>query len=162
MRWFEAVLIAAVAFACSCTPAAKPVSLFPETGEVPGWSRGQTRTFEPANLWQYIDGGADRYVQAGLEKTLTTDYRFRNRFDAVADIYVMSAAGGAQKILESEPSVESKPFHLGDAARLYAASLTFRKHRYFVRLVAYEQTPETGEALVELGRAIENRLGQRN
>ena len=64
---------------------------FPRTGEAPGWARrGETRVFPAADLWQYIDGAADRYLQAGVERVLTADYRYRDRFDAVVDVY----AGG--------------------------------------------------------------------
>jgi hypothetical protein len=35
-----------------------------------------TRTFEASHLWEYIDGDADKYIQAGMVKTLTSDYKF--------------------------------------------------------------------------------------
>lgn len=139
---------------------AKPPGLLPETGEAAGWSKaGQTRTFEAGNLWQYLDGGAEKYVQAGVEKTVTADYRYRDGTEATADIHVMQAAAGAGRILESEPAAGSEPVGLGDEGRLYGASLTFRKGRYLVRLVAYQQAPQTGSALVALGRSIEIKLG---
>jgi hypothetical protein len=36
--------------------------------------------------------------------------------------------------------------------------LTFRKGPYFVRLTAYQEDPEVGKALLELGRAVEKKL----
>ncbi len=153
----SAAVIAAACLLLGCAP--KPAQLFPETGEVPAWSRtGQTRTFEAANLWQYVNGDADRYVRAGLQRTLTTDYRYQDKTEAVADIHIMAAPEGATKIFESESSAGSQPVQLGDAGRLYGASLTFRKGPYFVRLVAYQSAPETGKALLELARAIEGKL----
>jgi hypothetical protein len=76
----------------------------------------------------------------------------------VADIYVMRNPDCARKILESESAVGSQTLSLGDAGRLYGASLTFRRGRYFVRLVAYEEAQQVTEALVKLGRGIDNRL----
>jgi ferredoxin len=135
------------------------VSLFPETCVVAGWSRtGETRTFEAQNLWQYVDGDADRYVQAGVEKMQTQDYRYQDKTDAVADVYVMRSPDGARKILESESKMGSQPLQLGDSGRSYGASLTFCRGRYFVRLVAYQETPQVREALVELGRGVDARL----
>ena len=132
---------------------------FPESGEVLGWSKsGETRTFDADNLWQYLNGGADKYVRAGLEKTLTADYRYQNQTDAVADVHVMRAPEGARSLFDSEPSTGGQSVQLGDAARLYEASLTFRKGPYFVRLVAYQSAPEVGKALLALGRAIEGKL----
>jgi hypothetical protein len=148
-----------VAAGCSRKSEVKPVSFFPESNEVAGWTRAaDTRTFEADNLWQYIDGDADRYVQAGVVRTLTADYRYQNTTDAVADVYVMKSAEGATKIFEGEPARDSQPVTIGEAARLYGGSLTFHKGPYFVRLVAYKSGAEIGNALRELARGIEKRL----
>jgi hypothetical protein len=153
-----AILAVVMALGCSPKPNSKTPTLFPETNEVPGWSKGETRTFEADRLWEYIDGDADRYIQAGVLRTLTTDYRYRDKIEAVADIYVMKAPEGARKIFDSESSVGSQPLQLGDSARLFPATLTFRKGPYFVRLVAYQEDPEVGKALTELAGAIERKL----
>jgi hypothetical protein len=146
--------------ACSPKPAPKAPTLFPTSNEVTGWAKvGETRTFPAENLWEYIDGDADRYVQAGVEKTLTSDYRFQDKTDAVADIHIMKDPEGPKKLLASEWSAEGQPSPVGEDGRLFPTSLVFIKGRYLVRLVAYEQTPEISQALVELGRAIESRLG---
>jgi len=132
---------------------------FPESNEAPGWvESGETRTFLADRLWEYIDGDADKYVQAGVQQTLTTDYRYGDKIEAVAEVYVMATADGATKVFESQAATGSQPVKLGDAARLYKGSLSLRKNCYFVRLVAYEDAPEVPEALVALGRAIAGKL----
>jgi hypothetical protein len=136
-------------------------SLFPASNEVAGWAKtGDTRTFEAADLWKYIDGEAERYLKAGVQKVSTIDYKFQNRADAVVDIYTMGNAEGARKIFESEPLGDAKPVQLGDAARLHSQSLVFRKGAFLVRIVAYEESAETQQALLQLGRGIELRLGR--
>jgi len=156
------VIVAVIlAQACGSKPASAPATFFPETNEVPGWSKGKTRTFEADRLWEYIDGDDGRYLQAGVLRTLATDYRYQEKVEAVADIYVMKTPEGARKIFDSESSVGSQPTQLGDAARLFQSSLVFRKGPYFVRLTAYQEAPEVGKALVELGRGVERRLGER-
>jgi len=141
-------------------PAARKVeSLFPGTGEVPGWSpSGEMRVFVAGNLWQYVDGDADRYIQAGVRRTLTTDYRFQNKVDAVVDIYVMATAEGARRILETESAEGSRPVRVGDAGRLYSMSLTFRRGVSFVRLIAYQEEPKIADALQELATAVARKL----
>ena len=140
--------------------AAVPSGFFPETNEVPGWKKGETRTFEAERLWEYIDGGADKYLRAGVQRVLTTDYRFADRIDAVADVYVMRDASGAAKIYDSESAEGSRPADFGEAGRLFSASAVCRRGPYLVRLVAYQETPRIAEALAELGRAIDGRLKQ--
>ena len=163
-RISRAVLVIAIAsltLGCKTKSGAAPVSLFPESGEVSGWAKsGEVRTFDAKSLWEYIDGDAERYIQAGVSKTLTSDYRYQDKFDAVADIYQMSAPAGAQKIFSTESSTDNQPVQVGDEGRLYKSSLVFRKGSYLVRLTAYEQSPEVSKGLVELARGIESRLGK--
>lgn len=137
----------------------KAAFAFPDAKEVQGWAMsGETRIFPAERLSEYIDGDAEKYIQAGVERTLTADYRFAAKVDAVADVFVMKTADGAAKVFKSQPATGSKPAKLGDAARLYPGSLTLCKGKYFVRIVAYESTPEIQKALLTLGRAIAAKL----
>jgi hypothetical protein len=136
-------------------------SFFPASNQVAGWAKtGDIRTFEAADLWKYIDGEAERYLKAGVQRVSTTDYKFQNKVDAVVDIYTMGNAEGAEKVFQSEPAVDVKPIRLGDGARLSSQSLVFRKGACLVRIVAYEESAETQQALLQLGRGIELRLAR--
>jgi polyferredoxin len=140
----------------------KAASWFPETGEVPGWSKvGETRSFDAADLWKYVDGDAERYLRAGVRRTLTANYRYEDIVEAVADIHLMEAPRAAASLFESEPSTGSKPATLGDAARTFGQTLTFRQGPFFVRLVAYQDTPRTEPALLILAQAIAAKLARR-
>jgi len=137
-------------------------SFFPASNQVAGWVRtGDIRTFEAADLWKYIDGEAERYVKAGVRRVSTSDYKFENRTDATVDIYTMKNAEGAEKIFRSEPAVAVKPIQLGDDARLFSQSLVFRKGAYLVRIVAFEESARTQQALLLLGQGIELLLAGR-
>jgi len=164
MRYRRSELLAICLLAgCAGTLRSPAVTLFPQSNEVPQWSKiGETRTFKAADLWQYIDGDAEKYIQAGVQETVTANYRYRDSVDAVADIHVMATAGGPKQILDSESSDGSQPMALGDSGRSYGASLIFRKGPYLVRLVAYKQSPELAQALLELGRGIEKKLSSRS
>ncbi len=136
-------------------------SFFPASNQVAGWATsGEMRTFEAADLWKYIDGEAERYLKAGVQRVSTADYKFQNKIDATVDIYTMGKAEGADTIFRSEPAVDVKPIQLGDAARLSSQSLVFRKGTFLVRIVAFEESAETQQALLQLGRDIELRLAR--
>jgi len=153
-------MILALTLSLGCGPKSTPSgTYFPETGQVEGWSKsGETRVFPAARLFEYIDGDADRYLKAGVEQTLTSDYRYRDKIDAVVDVFAMKDAAGATQVFESQPAGGSKSLPVGDAARLYPGSLMLRKGRFFVRLVAYEDSPEVSQALVALARSIAARV----
>ena len=131
----------------------------PETGEAAGWTKtGDTRTFAAADLWQYMDGGADRYVQAGVERTYAAPYRHRDGIEANAEVHFFRAATAAKALLDAEPAAGSRPVDLGDAGRLFAASLVFRRGHCLVRLVSHQEGASVGPALIELARAIDTRV----
>jgi len=136
-------------------------SFFPASDQVAGWAKtGDTRTFEAADLWKYIDGEAERYLKAGVQRVSTTDYKFQSKIDAVVDIYTMGNVEGAEKVFKPELVVDVKPIQLGDDARLSSQSLVFRKGAYLVRIVAYEESAETQQVLLQLGHAIDLRLAR--
>jgi len=138
-----------------------PPNLFVDSGAVPGWTRTpETRTFTPEQLSDYIDGDAEKYIKAGVKSTSTADYKYKDQIQVVVDIYAMNSPAAAKAILDSEPAMDAQTPALGDAARLYSQSLTFRKGPYLVRMVAYQESPQLPPALLDLGHAFETKLSR--
>ena len=104
---------------------------FPASGAVAGWDKGdKTQTYDAANLYEYIDGGAEQYISAGVVGVSTSDYKFQGSLEATVDVYTMKSADGAKTIFDADPPTsDSKSVPLGDAARLYGQSVVFRKGR---------------------------------
>ncbi len=139
--------------------AASTNDLFPATNAVPNWTRSpDIRNYPPAQLSDYIDGDAEKYLRANVQSTSTADYKFENKFEATADMYSFAEPAGAKSIFDSEPAANATMPQLGDAAHLYEQSLVFRKGRYLVRIVAYEANPQIQNALLELGKSIDQKL----
>lgn len=150
------ILIAALA-AVGCKP--KPLNPFPQTGAVDGWAKtSEVRTFKPADLWQYIDGDSEQYIKAGVANTLTADYKFKDSIEATVDVYAMSNETGAKTMLEAGPVADAKQAAVGDEARLYGQSLSFRKGKYLVRIVSFTAAPGLSDGLVALGKAVAEKL----
>ncbi len=132
---------------------------FPASNEVAGWMKtSNVRTFEAADLWKYIDGEAEKYLKAGVQRASTADYKFQTRLEAVVDIFTMSNPGGAAEVFDSEPAADAKLVPLADGAHLFSQSLVFHKGRYLVRIVTYEESNGSQQALVALGQDIAQRL----
>jgi uncharacterized protein DUF6599 len=150
------VTFALLLLACTHGPA-DPSTLLPPGGS--GWTKtGEARSFAAADLWRYLDGGAETYVSAGVRRTVTADYRYRDQIEAVADIHQFASAAGARTMMDAEPTSNSQTAQVGDAARVSSQALVFRRGPYLVRLVAYQDTPETKDALVNLAREIEKKI----
>ncbi|MGA3046967.1 MAG: DUF6599 family protein [Terracidiphilus sp.] len=135
------------------------INPFPASGAISGWDKtSDTRVFAAKNLWQYIDGDAEQYISAGVVSTSTSDYKYQGQLEAVVDVYTMSDTAGASKILATGQTKDAKTVTLGDAGVAYAQSIIFRKGPSLVRIVAYESTPRTQDALLALAHGVEAKL----
>jgi hypothetical protein len=149
--------IAAVAACAGCKK--KDADPFPATGAVAGWEKtSDTRVYAAKDLWQYIDGDAEQYLQAGVVSTSTSDYKYQGTLEAVVDVYTMENSAGARKILETGRTSDAKSVQVGDAGLAYEQSVTFRKGPNLVRIVAYDAPPGTQQALIALAHGVEANL----
>ncbi len=93
-----------------------------------------------------------------MQSASTADYKYQNKTEAVVDVYTMTSGDGADEDLRVGAARNAKPVSLGDGARLYGQSLIFHKGRYLVRIVAYDESPEVQQGILELGRGLAERL----
>jgi hypothetical protein len=162
MRFKAAVIAASLAVlvlgGAGCKK--KAVDPFPASGVVAGWDKGdKTQTYDAANLYEYIDGGAEQYISAGVVGVSTSDYKYQGSVEVTADVYTMKTAEGAKTIFDADPPTsDSKSVVLGDAGRAYGQSVVFRKGPYLVRLTAFEAAPGEGDALMALAHGVEGKL----
>jgi hypothetical protein len=156
-KWaIAAIVMIAIAVGTGCKK--KGSDPFPKSGAVAGWEKtSETRVFEAKDLYQYIDGDAEQYISAGVVTTSTSDYKYQGQIEATVDVHTMGSADGARKILETGTK-DAKPIQLGDEGVAYAQSIIFRKGTALVRIVAYESTPDTPQALLALARGVEAKL----
>ena len=156
-KWIAVVMMVAAVAGTGCKK--KTSDPFPATNKVAGWEKSsETRVFAAKDLWQYIDGDAEQYVSAGVVTTSTSDYKYQGMLEATVDVYTMSNAAGARKILETGQTSEARPIQLGDAGIAYAQSVIFRKGNTLVRIVAYESTPGAPQAMLALAHGVEAKL----
>lgn len=137
----------------------KARNVFPASAEISGWQKtNDTRTFEAKDLWQYIDGDSEQYLQAGVVSTSTSDYKFQNQIEAVVDVHTMRDSSGATRIFENGRGPDAKSIVVGDSGFAYNQSVVFRKGPYLVRIVAYQFSPDTPQALIALAHGVEAKL----
>jgi hypothetical protein len=146
-------MIVAAAAGTGCKK--KAADPFPASGAIAGWEKtSETRVYAAKDLYQYIDGDAEQYISAGVVSTSTSDYKYQGQLEATVDVHTMGSADGARKILETGTK-DAKSIQLGDAGFAYAQSIIFRKGSSLARIVAYESTPDTPQALLALARGVE-------
>lgn len=160
--WIAALMLAGTAIFALMGPAAcskKAANPFPSSNAAPGWEKTSgTRVFAAKDLYEYIDGDADQYVAAGVVTTSTSDYKYRGKVEATADVFAMRDATGAKKMFDAGSPAGGKQLAIGDAGIGSAQSVVFRKGPYLVRIVAYQGDANTQQALSGLAQTIAARL----
>ena len=152
-----AVAMAAIVASSGCKKSR--VDVFPASGAVAGWEKSsETRVFAAKDLWQYIDGDSEQYIAAGVVTTSTSDYKYQGQLEATVDVYAMRGPEGAHKILEVGLTGDAKTIQLGDEGVQYAQSVIFRKGHSLVRIVAYQTTSDSPQALLALAHGVEAKL----
>ena len=115
---------------------------FPASGEVTGWQKtDETRVFAAKDLWQYIDGDAEQYIQAGVVSTSTSDYKYQAQMEAVVDVHTMRDAAGAGKIMETAQARTPSRYRWATAALPTRRASSFAKGHTWSASLPISPTP---------------------
>ena len=124
-----------------------------------GWRKtGEIEEFGPDNLWQHLDGEAQRYIDAGLISLATCGYQYQYRVKAVVDLFTMRDSSSARQIFLAKKTSGGSDIQLGAGGVIYEHSVLFYKGKYFARLFTFERDADALSSLVLLARDIEGRL----
>jgi hypothetical protein len=133
--------------------------LLPKGGEVKGWNRkGDTRVFEKEKLWEYINGGADVYLDYGFQRVVTVDLENGKRSMTI-DVYEMKTLDGAFGIYAREraPTYSFQP--IGTEGYLEGVALNFYQVQYYVKINAFSDDQETKTAMQKIAAGVSQRIG---
>jgi hypothetical protein len=123
--------------------------------EIGGWKKSPGGTFyNPENLFEYINGGAELYISYDFRQMLAQTYEQAGQPEITLDIFDMGNSYNAygvfshsREVMDSciAPEVESE----------YASGLvTFWKGKYYVSILAYPEDPEKKKTVLALGKHI--------
>lgn len=150
------VLIVSSAFA---SPAADLKPLFPKSGEMSGWKyKGDVRVFANNKLWEYIDGGADVYLDYGFIQVATIEF-VNDKRSFVADIYEFKSTEGAFGMYARERAPTYHFIKIGGEGYHEGISLNFYQAKYYVKLSAFSDDKPTSSALLACAEIVSKRIG---
>ncbi len=130
--------------------------LLPET--MLGWKAitpDHEYTFD--TLFDLIDGGAEVYRSLNVRKVLDRRYTKEGAANIFVDLFDMGSSRDAFGAFHHDIR-EDVDVGVGMESEYQGSSLFFWKDRYFVSVVALEETPETREVVLALGQAISVRI----
>jgi hypothetical protein len=110
------------------------LDLLPGNGYFAGWNvKDSVEIFTGENLFAYIDGGADIYLEYGFVEVASCRYMNAAQAEIHAEVYRMTNDSAAFGVFTISTSVKGNPVECGTKAFIYDYYLDFWKGRYFVR-----------------------------
>ena len=133
--------------------------LLPETGVIPNWHmKDSVETYSGDNLFLYINGGADLYLEYGFEEVSTCKYLNYAGNNIHIDIYQMTDEAAAFGIFSINSSVHGKPVDFGTKSLLYDYYLDIWKGNYFIRCTANKKENGMVDTLQLFVRHIDEKI----
>jgi hypothetical protein len=131
------LVIAAALAVCGAAAADVATSVLPP-GEAISAQREQPRSFNPQNLYEYIDGAADLFLSYGFEDLVTAAYDLGEEHAITVDVYDMAAPLNAFGVFMSERPERTPSLALGAQGYFANGLLAFWKGRYYVKISGLE------------------------
>jgi hypothetical protein len=133
--------------------------LLPGRAELDAWQPdGKPQTFKGEDLFVYINGGAEIYLEYGFIQVLVQDYRNPLGQGMSLEIFEMASPESAFGIFTFKTGPGGTEIDLGDDCRLADYYLNLRKGNFVVTITGLEQETATEEGLLLIARAVEARI----
>jgi hypothetical protein len=128
--------------------------------ELGGWKKAEPPdAYDKANLFNYIDGGAELYISYNFVKLLAVRYRTEAAEEEIAvDIFDMGNSYDAFGLFSH--GRERDDGIAGQGSEYNAGLLTFWKDRFYVSVLAYPETEAKKEIVLGLGRRLAGAIPQ--
>jgi hypothetical protein len=135
-------------------------TLLPQNTEIEGWKiHSSPQFFEPQNLWEYINGQAEMYLDYGFELVATAEYTTLDGMRSMTiEIYQMQSPKHAFGIYAAERSSDDRFIKMGVQGYLSENVLNFWKGLYYVKLTSFQTSSETKEILMKLAIVIDHKI----
>ncbi|MDH3891308.1 MAG: hypothetical protein OEV49_09520 [candidate division Zixibacteria bacterium] len=115
------------------------------------------RLFVGQDLYEYINGGAELYHLYGFQEVATADYK-KGATEMVVDLYRFDSPLNAFGLYSMLRPDEADLTRLGVEGFLAPSKIEFVKGDLLVRVIGYDDSDETGLALINLADEINKQL----
>jgi hypothetical protein len=132
----------------------------PAEGEMPGWSLAtEAEHYVADNLWDYINGQADFFIDYGFVRVDAAEYRNdQESTSVVLEVWQMGRPQEAFGIFAAERTRDDRPLDIGSGAYLGANVLGFWQGELYVKLTSFEEGPAIEQLLIGLAEEVSSRI----
>lgn len=128
--------------------------------EISGWKKsGEVQTFNPKNLYEYINGAADLYLTYDFEELKVMDYENEKKAQVTVDVYRHKTPLHAFGIYSQERLPKANFLDIGIQGYYEEGFLNFLTGPYYVKISSVNTGPEDRQVLVMVAQKIAGHLG---
>jgi len=114
------------------------------------------------DLYQYIDGGADLYLEYGFRETAVREYLARGEVSLVVSLYRMADPEAAFGIFSCSRRPGYMPQQIGTAGASSTYQYIFCKGDYYIEIQCLAWDLRNPRAMEEMARVVEKKLAGGN
>lgn len=128
--------------------------------EINGWEAiDDWKKYTKDNLYDYIDGGAELYISYNFKDAYSRVYSNENQPDLRIEIFDMSEPKNAFGVFSL--SSERNDSLIGQGSQYIEGSMIFWKSRYFISIMAINETEDSKNLIFNLAKIIgKNIIGE--
>lgn len=135
------------------------LDLLPDPAGHGGWSKdGDHLSFDGEDLFIYIDGGAEIYLEYGFARLLVQDYKNEAGIRLSLEIFEMQSPESAYGMFTFKRSPHGQPLGMGDEGQLADYYLNLCKGRYLVTITGLDQAETAREGLLAIARGVDRQI----
>lgn len=133
--------------------------LLPADAYFSNWKiKDSVEIYNGENLFSYINGGADIYLEYGFDQVASCKYRNLTATEIQVEIYKMTSDTAAYGIFSLNSSGNGKPVVLGTKAYLYDYYLDLWKDSYFLRFTCNKKDSVFYDTLQMFASFVDNKI----
>ena len=165
--WAAALAFLAIAPLCYGETSSEPVkedqeallSLLPKKAEIPDLKgRSVPEFYDPRNLFDYINGQADTYLDYGFKLLITREYTIDEKSPITVEIYRMESPNHAFGIYAAERTPEDQGVDMGGEGFFGANILAFWKGPYYCKILFHQRSPELDRTILKAGALLSDKI----
>ena len=132
--------------------------LLPDKSEISPWrSTEPPRVYNGRQLFDYINGGAEIYLEYGFNQILSQEYEHGEDI-IVVDIFEMDSAKAAFGIYSCNRNHRYPTLDIGDGGLIAEYQAIFRQDRYYVVVMGYKSDEKSQNVLKDFTRIIASKI----
>lgn len=130
--------------------------------EIAGWKQsGEIQTFEPDNLFDYIDGAADLYLNYDFQHLRVAEYRNEKKASVIVEVYRHKTPTQAFGIYSQERRPDGNFLDIGAQGYSEKDILNFVAGDYYAKMNSSKTGPKDQEILLNFAKKMTENLGEK-